>query len=63
MNELTIYQFEEQPIRTIPYLDFFAFCLSDCLKAVHSSTTISDSLTAIQENIGDNHVINVLRLG
>ncbi len=58
MNEnLAIYKFEEQTVRTIPYLDFYAFCLGDCLKATHSNTTITSAIKAIHENIGDNHVI------
>lgn len=57
MNNLTVYKFNEQPIRTIPYQDFYAFCLSDCLKAVSSGTSLKQAVNAICENIGDKQVI------
>ena len=64
MNEnLAIYKFEEQTVRTIPYLDFYAFCLGDCLKATHSNTTITSAIKRRQKAKGRRQKVFTVRMG
>jgi prophage antirepressor-like protein len=50
---LTIFQFEQQSIRTIDINGQPAFCLADLLNAYKSTTRPSDAKVAIEEVLGD----------
>lgn len=55
---LTIFQFEQQSIRTIDIDGQPAFCLVDLLNAYKSTTRPSDAKAAIEEILGDGVVID-----
>ena len=52
MSALTIFQFEQQSIRTIEIDGQPAFCLADLLNAYKSTTRPSDAKTSIEEVLG-----------
>jgi prophage antirepressor-like protein len=58
MSTLTVFQFEQQSIRTISIDGQPAFCLVDLLNAIRSTTRPSDAKASVEEVFGDGVVLN-----
>lgn len=56
---LTIFQFDQQSIRTGEVDGQPVFCLSDLLVAMHSKTTLGDAKLAVSSTLGEGYVVSI----